>query len=181
MKTPLLALLAVSCVFLSVAAASLPRAEVEQPAPPGGLSPEEWSGIRVAHTEWEQSFHEDAGGFTVRHPGHQWSARFDSRGFTAASDDGSWQWGLEVYAYGFPDRMQCPADGIRATAAEGSRLVRTRDANLREWYVNGPRGLEHGFTISQRPGGSGTHAPLVIELTVRGLTRASLRLKLTCP
>ena len=43
---------------------------------------------------------------------------------------------------------------VCATKVEGSRLIRTWDDNLQEWYVNDARGLEHGFTISHRPGGS---------------------------
>lgn len=174
MKTPFVALLVVFCVILSVSAASPPRPAGEPPVLPGELSTGDWSGIRAAHAAWEHSFHEAAGGYAVRDPGHKWRAHFDSRGFTATPEDGTWQWGLELGAWGFPDRKQRLMANVSATKVEGSRLTRRWDDNLQERYMHDPRGLEHGFTIAHRPGGSDAMAPLVIELTVRGSLQPQL-------
>lgn len=38
--------------------------------------------------------------------------------------------------------------------SEGSRVELRRDG-ITEWFVNGPNGLEHGFTIHERPDGDG--------------------------
>ena len=54
----------------------------------------------------------------------------------------------------------CPAR-LRALSATGSS---TAAANLTEWYVNGPAGLEQGFTLARRPSGVG---PLTLTLSAR--------------
>src|SRR5688572_4757079 len=157
-----------------VAAAPLLPAREPKP-PPGGLSARDWSGICAAHAAWDHSFHQVAGGQVARHRGHQWRGRFDSRGFVLTSDDGTWQWGLELHAYGFPGAARRLTDSAESAVAGGTQLTRTWDDNLQEWYVNNPQGLEHGFTISRRPDGSGKPASLVIDLAVSGTLRPHVR------
>ncbi len=43
--------------------------------------------------------------------------------------------------------------------------VELRHEGISEWYVNGPEGLEQGFTVFQRPAGTG---PLTLSLSVLG-------------
>jgi regulation of enolase protein 1 (concanavalin A-like superfamily) len=45
---------------------------------------------------------------------------------------------------------------------------------LCEWFVNDTRGLEHGFTIRERPAGENTGAPLQFDLGVRGSLAAEV-------
>lgn len=47
---------------------------------------------------------------------------------------------------------------------EDNRLEYRRGA-LTEWYVNGTAGLEHGFTVSERPSGDG---PVMVWMSVLG-------------
>ncbi|MCP5519529.1 MAG: cadherin-like domain-containing protein [Verrucomicrobiales bacterium] len=99
--------------------------------------------------------------------------KFDGRGFLAEPRDGDWQWGLELKRYGFPGAERVL--GKKAVVqAEGQRLTYAWDETLSEWYVNDQRGLEHGFTVKERPArdaGSGAPSPsstLDFVLVVRG-------------
>jgi hypothetical protein len=49
-------------------------------------------------------------------------------------------------------------------AARANRVEYCRE-ELTEWYINGPLGLEQGFTLESRPGGSGT---LTLSLAIDG-------------
>src|SRR5262245_53373917 len=44
---------------------------------------------------------------------------------------------------------------------------------LSEWYVNGPAGLEQGFTLSRPPSGTGA-GPLTVSLSLSGTLVARL-------
>jgi hypothetical protein len=55
-----------------------------------------------------------------------------------------------------------PAPPADPPASTGNR-VEYRRANVMEWYVNGPLGLEQGFTVHERPAGTG---PFILELAV---------------
>ena len=67
-----------------------------------------------------------------------------------------------------------------APTGEGNRVEYGRGAGLTEWYVNGPLGLEQGFTLNQAwPGTSGQAQgqPLELELKLSGVKAASLNAK----
>jgi RHS repeat-associated protein len=59
-----------------------------------------------------------------------------------------------------------------APRAQGNRVVYRR-GTLNEWYVNGPAGLEQGFTIARAPSG-GAAGPLTLSMALSGDVRASL-------
>ncbi|MBE0566633.1 MAG: FG-GAP repeat protein [Krumholzibacteria bacterium] len=79
-----------------------------------------------------------------------------------------WRWTWSLQAWGRPDQLQAVA--ARTPTADGPRVSYARPG-LDEWYINGPDGLEQGFTVAARPGGAG---PLLIrgridgDLTARG-------------
>ena len=52
-----------------------------------------------------------------------------------------------------------------APTVRSNRVVYRR-GDVREWYLNGPLGLEQGFTLASRPSGRG---PLTLAITTRGL------------
>ena len=52
-----------------------------------------------------------------------------------------------------------------AATARGRRASLRHGAGLEEWYLNGPLGLEQGFSVAKAPSG---HGPLVIELELSG-------------
>ena len=122
-------------------------------AVPDGLSATDWSSIRQ---QYEQHRHQAVavdGGHQARNPGQQWLTRFDGRGFLTRPDAGGWQWGLELQSYGFTGHERALTAPPQVSAA-GQRVTYDWDAVLQEWFVNDQRGLEHGFTLKDRPVGS---------------------------
>ncbi|MEO7317727.1 MAG: hypothetical protein ABIZ56_01930, partial [Chthoniobacteraceae bacterium] len=117
---------------------------------PEGLATSDWSSIRAAYEAGRHAFQPIAGGWQARNPGQQWTTKFDGRGFIAEPKDGGWQWGLELKSYGFGENQRV-IGGTPAVKAEGQRLSYQWDATVQEWWVNDARGLEHGFTITERP------------------------------
>ena len=117
---------------------------------PKGLAKSDWSSIRAAYEAGRHAFQPTASGWQARNPGQQWTTQFDQRGFLAQPKAGGWTWGLELQSYGFGEK-QTAVGGTPAVKAEGQRLSYQWDATVQEWFVNDQRGLEHGFTISQRP------------------------------
>ncbi|MBL8842417.1 MAG: FG-GAP repeat protein [Planctomycetes bacterium] len=57
-------------------------------------------------------------------------------------------------------------DQPRAVTAEGARVAYVWDERLTEWYVNDARGLEHGYTVHERP--APARGALSLELAIRG-------------
>jgi hypothetical protein len=83
--------------------------------------------------------------------------------FRAGEND----WGLRLEGMGREDYTPLPeAKPVR----KANRLEYVRGP-VREWYLNGPLGLEQGFTVSTRPWGK-SHIPFVLELTMSGDLRA---------
>jgi hypothetical protein len=106
-------------------------------------------------------FFSQAGAFRVR-PGHGLSAEFTKRGATFDAEGSTWGLTLRKYGYGALQRRAVSSD-LRAQR----NRIEYRYAGLTEWYVNGPAGLEQGFTLGTRPGLS-RHEPLTLELAVSG-------------
>lgn len=63
---------------------------------------------------------------------------------------------------------QTPISGQPAMKAEGQRLTYQWDATLQEWWINDLRGLEHGYTLAQRPAAPSPDSPLNLTLATRG-------------
>ncbi len=107
--------------------------------------------------------------YETRNPEHGLRAAFleDDVQVRPAGDDGStWVWSLQLERFGYEGSL----DTVEKVppVAEGNR-VEYRRAALTEWYVNDPRGLEQGFTVSEAPS-SAPGPPLVLELRASGLT-----------
>ena len=131
---------------------------------PDGLSASDWSGIRAAHDAQRLAAVAVGGGFEARNTGQQWTARFDGSGFEVTPEAGGWSWGLSLGCWG-RDGAQGAAATSNALQADGGRVECDRGAGLAEWWVNDGRGLEHGFTVCERPAGDGA---LTLALAVRG-------------
>ena len=56
----------------------------------------------------------------------------------------------------------------------GDRLTYLHNPELREWFVNDSRGLEHGFTLEHPPLGEAKGASLQFDLAVRGDLRPDI-------
>jgi len=150
MRPALIAVLAVSCLHAQDV--------------PEGLSASDWSSIRAAYEAGRHQVRAVDGGHQARSPGQQWLARFDGRGVAVQPDAGEWSWGLELVAFGFAGDERAVATPESAQA-DGQRLTYRWNDTLDEWYVNGTGGLEHGYTVHERPAGEGT---LTFALRVRG-------------
>ena len=144
-----------------------PQALTSPDQVPEGLAKSDWSSIRAAYEAGRHAFQPTATGWQARNPGQQWSTQFDKRGFLATPKDGGWQWGLELHSYGFAENPTA-ISGIPAVQADGQRLSYQWDANVEEWFVNDARGLEHGFTVNQRPALNSPSTTLDFLLGVRG-------------
>ncbi|HKQ50594.1 MAG TPA: FG-GAP repeat protein [Phycisphaerae bacterium] len=132
---------------------------------PDSLSASDWSGIRAAFEANRHAAFAVEGGYQVRNPGQAWQTRFDGRGFLTTPDAGGWTWGLELIRYGVEREEQLlvtpSCDEVR-----GGRINYQWNEALTEWYVNDPRGLEHGYTVHCRSTSSA--GPLHFILAVRG-------------
>ncbi len=78
---------------------------------------------------------------------------------------------LRLTGFGYDGRLRTPLEA--KPAASGNRVEYQR-GDLSEWYVNGSRGLEQGFTLARRPGGSHETGPLKIALEATGELRPEL-------
>ncbi len=180
LAAPLLAAL----ILPSPLAASAPVGGTQRLASPDavpeGLSAAEWSSIRQQYEQQRHAAWPIEGGHQARNPGQQWQTRFDGRGFLTRPDAGGWEWGLELRGYGFAGHERAVASQPRVSAA-GQRVTYDWDDSLQEWFLNDTRGLEHGFTVRERPPqlspsvrpGSNDRAtrddsPLTFTLQVRG-------------
>jgi hypothetical protein len=143
---------------------------------PRGLSVTDWSGIREAYVANRHAAFAVPGGYEARNPGQQWLTRFDGRGFSTKPDSGGWTWGLQLQRYGFGDEERAVAEPRQVSAA-GQRVAYDWDSTLQEWYVNDARGLEHGYTVRERPPQVGPRGagPLTITLAVRGELAAQVQ------
>lgn len=136
---------------------------------PNGLGASDWSSIRAAYESNRHRAFASEGGFVARNPGQQWQTRFDGRGFITSPDSGSWSWGLDLVSYGRGDQSrnrEGAGSQSRCMEAIGNRVSYEWDDTLTEWYINDPRGLEHGYTVHMRPPGNASM--LHVTLAVRG-------------
>jgi len=132
---------------------------------PEGLSSSDLCDIRTAYEASRHSAYAVQGGYEARNPGRRWRTSFDGRGFTIEPDVGGWTWGLELKSYGFRGR-QLEVVTPDVVSAQGQRLAYCWGTPLEEWYVNDARGMEHGYTVHERPP-RGVGA-LTFELELRG-------------
>lgn len=133
---------------------------------PDCLSETDWIGIRAALQRCQYEAIAAGDGFVARNPGQQWSIHFDGRGVAAQPSTGEWSWGLQLERYGWPGNERTICNTPRVDT-NGQRVTYDWDDTLQEWWVNDIRGLEHGYTLSQRPPISGA-GPLTITLAIRG-------------
>jgi hypothetical protein len=75
-------------------------------------------------------------------------ARFTPTGPEVST--GNSQWGLGLAAVGRGGEL---APVPAATPVPEANRVDYRRGSIQEWYLNGPAGLEQGFTLAERPGG----------------------------
>ncbi len=134
----------------------------------GGFSAADWSGIRAAHEAARHAAQPVDGGYLLHNPGQGWHTRIDDHGASTVPAAGGWTWGLQLRSYGFAGNESLVVEPA-SLATDGARMARNWDATLQEWYLNDARGLEHGFTVLQRPPcGEAQRGPLTLTLAVDG-------------
>jgi hypothetical protein len=108
------------------------------------------------------------GGVRAENARHDLTARFSAAGVEVSSENERLTLALRAYGYG--DALR-PVVGAEPQA-EANRVVYRRGP-LDEWYVNGPLGLEQGFTLDAPPVGPREGA-LTLSMTVGGTLDAQL-------
>ena len=106
--------------------------------------------------------HATARGFHAENPQHALAADFTSEGVEVRSKTARWSFGLRGYGYG----ESLLAVSHSAPRSKTNRVEFQRKM-LTEWYINGPVGLEQGFTLSQPPG-QAHGRPLTFALALSG-------------
>jgi hypothetical protein len=109
--------------------------------------------------------HADAKGFRMQNPQHALVVNFTKQGAEVRSQ--SMCWALETRGYGYGDALH-PLSAV-APHATANRVEYRRGA-VTEWYLNGPMGLEQGFTLAEPPGKArkGRDQPLTLALAISG-------------
>ncbi|MDF1799220.1 MAG: FG-GAP repeat protein [Planctomycetota bacterium] len=123
------------------------------------------AGLQAAFASARRAAVPTADGFRLDHRASQVRVRLDGRGLDLAG--GAPAWGLELAGYGFEGSLQ-PVAGEPAVRADGNRVTYSWGAALDEWVVNDARGIEHGYTLHQRPTAGQPGAALAFDLDVRG-------------
>jgi trimeric autotransporter adhesin len=109
--------------------------------------------------------HTGAGRIHAENPRHALAIDFTRHGIELSSQ--TVRWGLALQGYGYGHALRAVSDAT--PHAETNRVEYAHDT-LTEWYVNGPVGLEQGFTFTKRPGRANGR-PLTVALALsRNLT-----------
>ncbi|MCA8943681.1 MAG: FG-GAP repeat protein [Planctomycetes bacterium] len=136
------------------------------PREPASLSRTQWSEVRAAYEAKRLEVRPSVDGrHRVERPRQGFSIEFDGRGFLAVPHDGDWRWGLDLVRYGYEAEMVV-VSGVARTTSDHGRFEYRHDAVVTEWYDNGARAFEHGFTVHERPGAAG--GELRLDLRLRG-------------
>ena len=108
------------------------------------------------------------GGFRAVNPAQHLRTSFSSAGVSVTS--GATRVGLGLSGAGYGTEIRTL--GVVAPRAVGNRVIYAHD-DVSEWYVNGPLGLEQGFTLARAPT---RHAvgPLTLSIALSGNARPSL-------
>jgi hypothetical protein len=77
---------------------------------------------------------------------------------------GNNQWSLALTGYGYGDALR---DMTETAPSAGANRVEYRRETLTEWYLNGPLGLEQGFTAERAPERSNV-GPLTLAFAISG-------------
>lgn len=107
-------------------------------------------------------------GFYVENPKHALVADFTPDGVQVRTSGAIWELTFSGYGYG-----EAIGTGAAVAPQANANRVEYRRGALTEWYVNGPLGLEQGFTLESTPGDR-QGGPLTIALNLSGDLAASM-------
>jgi hypothetical protein len=178
-----LALLAILCLGLGVtlSAAVLPMRHSTVPLPAGApaptparLAPALPSSVlasvsgQLGARNAAYHFGSSTGGLSATNPRQALTLQAGSSGVTVRSQTLSLELSLRSVGYG---SSLAPISSVAPTL-HANRLSYAH-GSIQEWYLNGPAGLEQGFTLVSAPAGDSAH-PLTLALGVSGDARAAL-------
>jgi hypothetical protein len=92
-----------------------------------------------------------------------YDAYVTENGVSIAINDDSYV-SLSLHSLGYGTALRTLAPGV--VSGDKQTIDITRDGGMREWYVNGPDGLEHGFTLAEPPGARQKGVPLRLAMQV---------------
>jgi FG-GAP repeat len=110
--------------------------------------------------------------YQAKNSSHKLALGFGAEGVDVRPEQGpEWRMGMKLSAIGYGEDLQPVASGEMTTS--GNRVeVRYGNAEsspeVTEWYLNGPLGLEQGFTLNRPPAGKKQSGSLVLMLTLSG-------------
>ena len=140
---------------------------------PAGLERSDWNSILDAHQAWKYEVRATKDGWRAHNEETGLTATFDRRGMEVRPQSADWSWGLELASYG-AGAEQVAIDGrVPEVRAAGPRVSYQWDDNIEEWYQNDSSGLEHGYTIQQRPATTAPAEPLSLHLRLNGGLRVT--------
>jgi len=139
---------------------------VKQEAPRGlsSLPIQAQTSISAALGRDQRVYHakRDGRAWRLENPRHGLRADFTTRGVEVRS--GAARFGLQLTGLGRGARLEA----VAASKPEAkSNRIDYRHGGLSEWYVNGPLGLEQGFTLDSPPARKGSEA-LTLALRLSG-------------
>ncbi|MBL8133844.1 MAG: hypothetical protein JNL42_18425, partial [Anaerolineae bacterium] len=114
----------------------------------------------------------EAPSLRAENPDERLTYHFDGSGIEATSWDTPWRWTMRLAGYGSPDQL------LRCDAVEPvgvANRVEYRHPELTEWYLNGPLGLEQGFTLAAPPSHCATARQLALRIAFEGDLSAVVR------
>ncbi|WP_428310800.1 GEVED domain-containing protein [Hydrocarboniphaga sp.] len=169
--------ISIAAFFDSAAASPAGGQNASVSAAPQGITPQAWAGIQrqIVEAQYEAvalpSVPNTIGAHNARQDLHllfgEDGALINSR---RSSEPGARSLGLQTLAIS-RGTQRIDAEPVPAVA-EGAR-VEYRRGGWTEWFVNGADGVEHGYTLLQRPlSGTTTrtpNAPVRISLSVSGM------------
>ena len=135
-----------------------------------GVSPSDRSSILDSIEASRHAFEATPSGFTAHNPRFRLEAQLDGASALIRPAAGDWSFGVALRTFGFEGEMQQVARPQFGTCVEGQEIIYGWSTELSEWWVNDMRGLEHGFTVHERPARSpeGAASPLTLELEILG-------------
>jgi hypothetical protein len=121
----------------------------------------------LGHDDARYGIQATADGYSSQNAANHLAARYKADGVEIRSQNSNW--GFEFQGWGYGEHPANKNQSAVSPSVNANRVEYRRGA-LTEWYVNGPLGIEQGFTISQPPVAlpNSNHASLDIALRLRG-------------
>ena len=122
--------------------------------------------LKGSHEVYRAAQDTPGGHFRLENPQHSLTAELGSGGIRiSTAKSAEWTWFLKFDAYGRGTSIDHAA--APSLSANGSRVEYQYPDGVTEWYVNGPLGLQQGFTFERKPS-TQIEGPLAVRLTLAG-------------